>query len=166
MIEKWLTIYEIEKETKIPYVTIKRYIRLHGHHLKIKKQSNSYLIANDFIPLLLKLQLYYQEGKDINQIEEVLSSTCVLPEIKIDYQEKSMVVHVTETLIHMNASLIDLNRKYDAIVNSFEKQKEYMEKKFKERDEILLQIIQEEDNLHKEVSKYKSDKNWWEFWKL
>ncbi|EOO22982.1 hypothetical protein ICM_06205 [Bacillus cereus BAG1X2-3] len=166
MVEKWLTISEIEKTTKIPYVTVKRYIRLHGHHLKIKKNENSYLISSDFIPLLLKLKLCYQEGKDTNQIEELLCYTRVIPEIKIDYREQSMVVNVTETLLHMNASLCDLNKKYDAIVNEFQKQKEYMDKKFTERDETLLQIIQEEDKVHKGVAKYKFDKNWWQFWKL
>ncbi|WP_242321866.1 hypothetical protein [Bacillus cereus group sp. BfR-BA-01354] len=96
----------------------------------------------------------------------MLSSTHVLPEIKIDYQEKSTVVLVTETLIHMNASLYNLNKKYDAIVNEFQKQKEYMDKQLKERDEILLQVILKGDSLHKGVAKYKSHKNWWEFWKL
>ncbi|UYX52218.1 hypothetical protein M3Y14_27615 [Bacillus thuringiensis] len=149
MIAKWLTIFEIEKETKIPYVTIKRYIRLHGHHLKIKKQGNSYLISSDFIPLLLKMQLYYQEGKEINEIEEVLSSTHVLPEIKMNYQEKSAVVLVTETLIHMNTSLYELNRKYEKLVNEFQRQKEYIDRRLEKRDEILLQIIQEEGEMHK-----------------
>ncbi|WP_242321865.1 hypothetical protein [Bacillus cereus group sp. BfR-BA-01354] len=54
MIEKWLTIFEIEKETKIPYVTIKRYIRLHGHHLKIKRKGNSYFNCKRFYSFITK----------------------------------------------------------------------------------------------------------------
>ncbi|PRR90151.1 hypothetical protein C6W20_10075 [Bacillus sp. NMCN6] len=54
-----------EKELQIPDTTLRRYIRQHGHHLNIKKNGKSYLVANESIPLLKKIRGLYVEGKSI-----------------------------------------------------------------------------------------------------
>ncbi|MGY8623537.1 hypothetical protein ACN6A9_18355 [Bacillus safensis] len=59
MIENIIGILQInEKELQIPDTTLRRYIRQHGHHLNIKKNGESYLVANESIPLLKKFVVY------------------------------------------------------------------------------------------------------------
>ncbi|ALS35573.1 hypothetical protein BPUM_04370 [Bacillus pumilus SAFR-032] len=59
MIENIIGILQInEKELQIPDTTLRRYIHQHGHHLNIKKNGKSYLVANESIPLLKKFVVY------------------------------------------------------------------------------------------------------------
>ncbi|AFQ30511.1 hypothetical protein P4493_32685 [Bacillus thuringiensis] len=161
MINNWMTIIEVEKVTEISYVIIRRYIRMHGHHLRVKKQGKNYLISKEYIHILLKIRLYYQEGKTTEQIEDVLCSVHILPKININENEKSMVLNVTETLIHMNSGLNDLNRKYDGLLHEFEKQKEYIEDVLTKRQQKLLLKFQETEGFNS-----RQDKKWWKLWRL
>ncbi|MBR0592528.1 MerR family transcriptional regulator, partial [Bacillus pumilus] len=70
----WHSIKSLEKELQIPNTTLRRYIRQHGHHLNIKKNGKSYLVANESIPLLKKIRGLYVEGKSIENIETILTN--------------------------------------------------------------------------------------------
>ena len=72
---EWLTVLAIEKQTKIPNATIRRYIRNHGHHLNVQKKGKSYFIASESIPIVLNIRKQYDDGKSSDQVKEALSQT-------------------------------------------------------------------------------------------
>lgn len=143
MTDTWLIVSEIEKETGIPDATIRRYIRVHGHHLKVKKQGKSYLFAKESLESLLKIRSLYQEGKQTEQVEKTLLDMHMPTVIDVNDGERSVTVNVTEALVHMTSSMNELNQKYEDLLEELQKQREHFDKKMEERDYELLQVLKE-----------------------
>ncbi|MED3180480.1 hypothetical protein P4305_10650 [Bacillus thuringiensis] len=164
MLNNWLTLSKIEIETEIPYVILRRYIRGHGHHLKMKKQKSGYLIAKEFISKLLKINLYYQEGKSFEQIEEILCLHCKFREYSLEENEESITNQIMNALIHMNEKLFDLNQKYEDLVKEFQMQKENLNNKSLENSSLVLQR-DEQDKVYQKSRIILGNGKRWSFFK-
>lgn len=147
MLNNWLTLSKIEIETEIPYVILRRYIRGHGHHLKMKKQKSGYLIAKEFISKLLKINLYYQEGKSFEQIEEILCLHCKFREYSLEENEESIT-----------------NQKYEDLVKEFQMQKENLNNKSLENSSLVLQR-DEQDKVYQKSRIILGNGKRWSFFK-
>ncbi|MEB9661656.1 hypothetical protein BK727_04960 [Bacillus thuringiensis serovar roskildiensis] len=164
MLNNWLTLSEIEVETEIPYVILRRYIRGHGHHLKMKKQKSGYLIEKEFIPKILKINLYYQEGKNFEQIEEILCLHCKFREDSSEENEESITNQIMSALIHMNEKLFDLNQKYEGLAKEFQVQKENLNHKLLDNSSRVLQR-DEQDKVYQKSRITLGNGKIWSFFK-
>ena len=171
---EWLTVLAVEKQTKIPNATIRRYIRNHGHHLNIRKKGKSYTIAPESIPIVLNIRQQYDDGKSLEQVEETLFQTGNPVTITVNADDKLMTVNVGEALQDMKKAMNEQNKIIQSLVEHMHKQQEYIDTKLEERDRKLMTAIRENQENRKQVAvtdqvqektTLDSDKKWYEFWK-
>lgn len=171
---EWLTVLAIEKQTKIPNATIRRYIRNHGHHLNVRKKGKSYFIASDSIPIVLNIRQHYDDGKSLEQVEETLLQTGNPVIIDVNTDGKQMTVNVGEALQDMNKAMDEQNKVIQSLVEHMQKQQEYIETRLEERDSKLMTAIRETQESRKQMAATEQekeimpptkDKKWYQFWK-
>lgn len=73
--KQWFTVTELSKRFGIPDATLRRYIRHHGHHLKLRKRHKSYLIADESIEVFAKIREAYASGSSIEDVEDKLCAS-------------------------------------------------------------------------------------------
>ena len=155
---EWLTVLTVEKQTKIPNATIRRYIRNHGHHLNVQKKGKSYFIASESIPIILNIRKQYNDGKSSDQVEEALSQTGNPVTITVNTDGQQMTVNIV----------------IQSLVEHMQKQQEYIDTRLEERDRRLMTAIRENQesrkqmaaaDQEKEIMPPTKDKKWYQFWK-
>ncbi|WP_042349264.1 hypothetical protein [Bacillus massiliigorillae] len=72
-----LSVSDIEKITNIPSSTIRRYVRNHREYIDSKRKGNLHFIYESAIPVLEKIRLHYEEGKNHAEITDILKSDVV-----------------------------------------------------------------------------------------
>jgi len=170
---EWLTVLTVEKQTKIPNATIRRYIRNHGHHLNVQKKGKSYFIASESIPIVLNIRKQYDDGKSLDQVEEALLETSNPVIITVNADGKQMTVNVGEALQDMNKAMHEQNKVIQSLVEHMQKQQEYIDTRLEERDKMLMAAIRENQeskkqmaaDQEKEIMTSTEDKKWYQFWK-
>jgi len=170
---EWLTVLTVEKQTKIPNATIRRYIRNHGHHLNVQKKGKSYFIASESIPIVLNIRKQYDDGKSLDQVEEALLETSNPVIITVNADGKQMTVNVGEALQDMNKAMHEQNKVIQSLVEHMQKQQEYIDTRLEERDKMLMTAIRENQeskkqmaaDQEKEIMTSTEDKKWYQFWK-
>ena len=171
---EWLTVLAVEKQTKIPNATIRRYIRNHGHHLNVQKKGKSYFIASESIPIVLNIRKQYDDGKSLDQVEETLLQTGNPVTITVNADGKQMTVNVGEVLQDMNKTMHEQNKVIQSLVEHMQKQQEYIDTKLEERDRKLMTAIRENQESRKQIAAtdqereiitLTKDKKWYQFWK-
>lgn len=171
---EWLNVLAIEKQTKIPNATIRRYIRNHGHHLNIRKKGKSYFIASESIPIVLNIRKQYDDGKSLEQVEEALLQTGKPVIITVNVDDKQVTVNVGEALQDMKKAMHEQNKIIQSLAEQMQKQQEYIDTKLEERDRKLMAAIRENQESRKQVAVTDQvqektildrDKKWYEFWK-
>lgn len=192
MVHSWLTINEVEKETEIPYATIRRYIRAHGHHFVVKKRENTYIFAKKSVPILLEVRKCYQEGKSGEQVENLLCDSN-LKKIKSNSGiEPFATSNIAETLLQMVRDMNDLQEKQTQLltmIQDIKKQQDYLHEEIENKERTTLRMIrdikQQQNELYKEIEKREqaavqtvldtqkvkkriassvANKKWWCFW--
>ena len=171
---EWLTVLAVEKQTKIPNATIRRYIRNHGHHLNIRKKGKSYTIAPESIPIVLNIRKQYDDGKSLEQVEETLFQTGNPVTITVNADDKLMTVNVGEAIQDMKKAMNEQNKIIQSLVEHMQNQQEYIDTKLEERDRKLMAAIRENQESRKQVAATDQEKErmtsaenkkWYQFWK-
>jgi molybdopterin converting factor small subunit len=171
---EWLTVLAVEKQTKIPNATIRRYIRNHGHHLNVQKKGKSYLIASESIQIVLNIRKQYDDGMNLDQVEEALLQTGNPVTITVNADGQQMTVNVGEALQDINKTMHEQNKVIQSLVEHMQKQQEYIDTKLEERDRMLMTAIRENQESRKQVAATDQkkeiitsteDKKWYQFWK-
>lgn len=170
---EWLTVLAVEKQTKIPNATIRRYIRNHGHHLHVQKKGKSYLIAFESIPIVLTIRKHYDDGKSLDQVEKALVDIGNPVTITMNDDGEQMTVNVGEALQDMNKAVHEQNKVIQSLVEQMQKQQEYIDTRLEERDRKLMTAIREIQaskkqiaaNQEKEIMPSVENKKWYQFWK-
>ena len=169
---EWLTVLTVEKQTKIPNATIRRYIRNHGHHLNVQKKGKSYFIASESIPIVLNIRKQYDDGKSLDQVEEALLETSNPVIITVNADGKQMTVNVGEALQDMNKAMHEQNKVIQSLVEHMQRQQEYIDTRLEERDRKLMTAIREIQESKKQMAADQEeiiilakDKKWYQFWK-
>lgn len=169
---KWFTISEADKETGIPHQTLRRYLNNHAHHLIIKKKHKSYLIAEESLPILLRIRELYSEGRTIEDVENTLTDMGIPMNITVNDDEKEVSINIGETLMQLRNDMKEqkeFNEKLLEVLHAqneqIKKQKEYIEQKIESRDQKLLESLKESMEVRKQIAATKANKKkWWKFW--
>ncbi|WP_051348546.1 DUF3967 domain-containing protein [Peribacillus kribbensis] len=173
---EWLTVLAIEKQTKIPNATIRRYIRNHGHHLNIRKKGKSYFIASDSIPIMLDIRKQYDDGKSLEEVEKTLIQKGTAMTITVTEDDQQMTINIGEALQDMKSAMNEQNEVIQSLVEQIQKQQEYIDKKLEERDRKLMTAIRESQEAKKQLAAAAlpeeiqsppkpPQKKWYQFWK-
>lgn len=150
--EKWLSVIDIEKQTNIPDATIRRYIRNHGHHLQIKKRGKSYLIAGDSISIIQKIRELYDKGKQSEDVDETLRHMNIPVTITMTDDEKEVTVNASEVLIQLQKDMDEQKKFNQSLLETLQKQNEYINTKLEERDRKLIESLREIQETKKQIA--------------
>lgn len=150
---RWLTVREVVEDTGISDATLRRYLRAHGRFIKTRKVGAALEIAEESIPVLLKIRHYYEQKWDRQRVEKVLEST----------EPMALVVRDEETGI--DATLGEsLSSIYYYLQRLENRQKELEEeilrlrRELRERDQSLLQGIQQANQSLSRVEKHQKER--------
>lgn len=163
MAEEWLNVNEVEKQTGIPDATIRRYIRNHGHQLQIKKRGKSYLIASESLSVIKTIRELYDKGKQLEDVDDTLRKMNVPVTITVTDNEKEVTVNASEVLIQLQKDMDEQKKFNQTLLETLQKQQEYINTKLEERDRRLIESIREIQETKKQVAAVneKEKKNWW-----
>src|SRR4051812_30626075 len=130
---EWVTVSEASEKTNIPVETIRRYIRSHNIHLRVKKLGKKYHIHDESMTVLSRIRTLYDQGKNIEEVEESLSASGIPMTITVkNDDDSSMTVHVNDELKEIKKELQEQRK--------LNEQQQQLQKEFN------LQLIQEMKN--------------------
>lgn len=180
MEKEWFTVAEIEKETNIPHQTIRRYIKVHGHHFVLKKKHKSYFISEKSIKVILNIRNMYSEGKTSEQVEEYLANSGIPVIIDVKSEDEQVSINFPEVLLELKSDMSSVNEKLSEQENFnqllieklseqnefIKKQQKYIDEKLSKRDEALVRSMRELLESKKQIAvTEQSKKKWWLFWR-
>ena len=105
MAEQWLHISEAAEKTHIPAETVRRYIREHGVHLRIKKSGKYYYIHEESLIVIKQIRELYSNGKKKNEIEESLSAAGIPMTVTVNHDGEQMTVNMANELLEIKKEL-------------------------------------------------------------
>lgn len=146
---EWLTVSEVSEKINIPVETIRRYIRGHSVHLKVKKQGKKYFLHNDAMTVIKQIRAFYDRGMNADEVEENLSSSGIPMTITVkDDNDEAMTVHVADELKEIKRALKEqkqfnqmLLQKLDQQNEHLQSQQDYIKQSLERRDQQLLESI-------------------------
>ncbi|GIO25348.1 DUF3967 domain-containing protein [Oceanobacillus sp. J11TS1] len=172
MEKEWFTVAEMEKETNIPHQTIRRYIKVHGHHLHLKKQHKSFFINYSSIDVILKIRKMYSDGKTSESVDEILANSNIPMTIDLEKDNEQVSIHVPNMLQELNNNIVAMNHKmvkqeeFNAeLLEQVRKQQKYIDERLSKRDEALIKAMNEVMDTKRQLAATEQNKKkWWQFW--
>lgn len=149
---KWLSITAIEKATKIPATTIRRYLTNHGHHFLTKNDGKMVLVAEASTILFNQIRDSYKAGLQKDEIEIELekqkqtSITTVIDDNQWVYKKKE------ETMEEMNKTINELREKVEKQKELLSEVIRMMGRASKEKDDEIKHLHQKIDHLLAEMT--------------
>lgn len=185
MENEFFSINEIENKTKIPHQTIRRYMKIHGHYLVMKKNHKSLLIHENSIITLNHIRSLYSDGKNSKQVDDYLSNKGFAlhldNENKHDLNHEHMKNGVPDTLLEFKQDMVSLHEKMndqqkfnqlllEKIIEQNEKiefQQKYIDERLIKRDEVLLNSLREvmEQKRINAPGQQEEKKKWFNLWR-
>jgi len=170
----WFTVGDIERDLHVPAATVRRYIRNHGHHLHIKKQGKSYLIAADSISVIQKMRGYYEAGQSQEQVEKELLISDHAMTVEVVEDDERMIVDVGQALQDMKNLVHEQSKMIQSLSERIDEREERDRKREEERDRKLLEalngmlenkkLLLDSNSLQDNVKAENNSKRWWKFW--
>lgn len=145
MDEEWLSIAEVEKTTGIPDRTIRRYVSQHGHHLNTRKNHRNYLIAKTAVPVLAQIRDQYSRGRSADQVESSLAESGVPMMITVAGDDQNPLT--------LNEALSNLRQKLGDSLTIIGSEQRQMRKEMEFLREELLEKLERQDTLAKEMER-------------
>lgn len=164
--DAWLTVSEVSERAGIPVDTLRRYIRVHGVHLKVKKVHKKYQIHEESMNVLQTIRELYAGSKNIDEVEQALSNKGIPMTITVETENNErMTVNVSDELKEIRQALEE-QRNFNKLLleqletqqSRMDKQQAYIDERMNERDKQLMQgirSIQEQKRLSIEGAEYK-----------
>jgi benzoyl-CoA reductase/2-hydroxyglutaryl-CoA dehydratase subunit BcrC/BadD/HgdB len=115
---EWLTVTDLSQKFGIPDATLRRYIRQHGHHLKLRKHHKSYLVALESIDVLVRIREAYAEGKGMDDVENALAAAhapTFITVTEVNDDGEQVTVNVAEALSSLQKTVNDQNEMIRAL---------------------------------------------------
>lgn len=185
MENEYFTVAEIEKETKIPHQTIRRYMKIHGHYLVMKKSHKSFLIHQNSINTLNRIRSLYSEGKNSKEVDDFLSNNGFA--LHLDNENIHGPNHehvkndVPDMLLELKQGMVILHEKMneqenfnrlllEKVIEQNEKiefQQKYIDERLIKRDEVLLSSLREvmdQKRINSPVQQ-EEKKKWFNLWR-
>lgn len=149
---QWFTVGEIEKHTRIPERTIRRYLDIHGHHIKTKRQGRSVLIADEAVQVIRDIRGMYDAGMSSERVEEVLAQSGLPMVVEIDGHDMAMTPveallglqkSVFEAMAVMTKEISELKQEVAASREESEGIRQFIDERLDTRDRILMETLRE-----------------------
>lgn len=169
----WITASEASEKVNIPVETIRRYLRSHSVHIKVKKVNKKYLIHDDCMTVLKQIRTLYEQGKNADEVEETLSASGIPMTITVkDERDDSVTVHVADELKEIKQELKEQKEFNLRLVEYFEQKfedlkadrelisslKSSMQQKKLEADDSL-KIKEQLGNIENQLTEIQQTKN-------
>lgn len=143
---EWLSVSDISEKIGIPVETIRRYIRSHGVHMKVKKIHKRYVIHSESLTVFKQIRELYADGKNVEEIEQTLSNRGVPMTVTVQLDDdEPMTVNVADELKRMNGKLeqqyqeqAEFNK---VLLEQLQKQQTYIDEKLEKRDVLLVESL-------------------------
>lgn len=107
MDEQWLDVSDVAKKNNIPAEIIRRYIREHGVHLRIKKSGKYYYVHDGALDVIKHIRQLSSDGKKKDEIEESLSAAGIPITITVNHDGGQTIVNVADKLLDMEKTLLE-----------------------------------------------------------
>ncbi|MES5943924.1 MULTISPECIES: MerR family transcriptional regulator [unclassified Bacillus cereus group] len=179
---EWITVSEVSERSGIPVETIRRYIRTHGHHLKVRKLHKKYHLHDECMTVIDQIRNLYAQGKNVNEVDQALSNAgvpltiTVEPNVHDSHEQHEHDERLENILIEMQKKLDQQQEFNRLLLDRLDHQQKYIEDRLENRDRMLMESIrqlQEEKQARLKVAatsvqeeiKTSQQKKWYEFWK-
>ncbi|NRL58356.1 helix-turn-helix domain-containing protein, partial [Salmonella enterica subsp. enterica serovar Typhi] len=94
---EWMTVSEASEKLNIPVETVRRYIRSHSVHLRVKKQGKRYLLHDESMTVIQAIRGYYDRSMNADEVEEALSAQGIPMTITVKSDnDEAMTVHIAD----------------------------------------------------------------------
>jgi len=164
----WLTVTEVSDKVHIPVETIRRYIRSHNVHLRVKKQGKKYSIHSESMTVIETIRQLYSDGKNVDEVEESLSSSGIPLTITVKNNDNElMTVHVADELQQIKKVLEKQSEHMENQGNDIEELKSLLKMQIERHDQLVTSTMRSHLETQKQIASAASEvkKKWWEFWK-
>ncbi len=169
ILDDWLTVGEVEQQTRIPERTLRRYLALHGHHLQTRKQGRSVLVAKPALTLLRQIRDWYEAGWNAERVEASLSESGLPVTLTVDGH--NTVMTATEALQTLQQSVAmamatiatevaELRREVATSREETEKLRTFIDDRLEARDRQLMEALRRMQDRASEQAQPKK-KTWW-----
>ncbi|HWK24746.1 MAG TPA: MerR family transcriptional regulator [Ureibacillus sp.] len=135
---EWITVSEASKQLNIPAESLRRYIRSHSVHLKVKKLGKKYFIHDDSMTVIRRIRALYEQNKSVEEVEEALSASGVPMTFTVTNDDDSMMtVNVADELEQIKKELYEQKEFNRSLVHEFKN----LLQEFQKQGEQLSQIV-------------------------
>lgn len=158
MEKDYFTVSEIENKIKIPHQTIRRYMKIHGHYLIMKKSHRSFLVHEKSIEVLNTIRSLYSEGKTSKQVDDYFMNNGF--PLNLDSEKNHGLVSdvvpvgVLQELksdLHIFHEKLNKQEEFNRLLlekiveqnEKIETQQKYIDEKLTRRDELLIKSMRE-----------------------
>lgn len=158
----WLSVADVNEKIGIPVETIRRYIRSHGVHLRIKKIHKRYLIHSDSLTVFEQIRGLYADGKNIEEVEQALTNKGFPMTVNVQLDNEtndSMTVNVADELLELKQMLTEqqkVNEQQIAfnkqLLQELEQQKQLLKESFEKQDQKLIQTLRQGLEVRKQIA--------------
>lgn len=155
----WLSVADVNEKIGIPVETIRRYIRSHGVHLRIKKIHKRYLIHGDSLTVFEQIRGLYADGKNVEEVEQTLTNKGFPMTVNVQLDNDTMTVNVADELLELKQMLTEqqkVNEQQIAfnkqLLQELEQQKQLLKKSFEKQDQKLIQTLRQGLEVRKQIA--------------
>lgn len=139
---EWLSVSDISEKIGIPVETIRRYIRSHGVHMKVKKIHKRYVVHSESLTVFKQIRELYADGKNVEEIEQTLTNRGVPMTVTVQLDDDELVtVSVADELQRMNEKLEKQAEFNKLLLEQLQQQKTYIDEKLEKRDVLLVESL-------------------------
>lgn len=140
--KEWCTVSEMSNKVNIPVETIRRYIRAHSIHLKVKKINKKYYIHDESMTVIKQIRVFYDRGMKAEEVEENLSAHGVPVTITIQNdRDEPMTVHVAEELKEIKLRLEQQEKFNNELMKRLDERDKYIKESLERRDHQLIESL-------------------------
>lgn len=145
---EWMTVSEMSEKINIPVESLRRYIRSHNVHLKVKKVSKKYYLHDDCVTVIKQIRTLYNEGKNVEEVEENLSASGVTMTLTVKNDDDDrMTVHVADELKAIRKQLDEQKEFNKMLLEQLDKRDQQLFKLFEESQKLKIESVSTEERL-------------------
>lgn len=170
----------MENETKIPHQTIRRYMKIHGHYLVMKKSHKSILMHENSVKTLNTIRSLYATGKTNKQVDDHLINNGFALNLDSENNHGQMSDVVSGSALqdlkndlHILHEKLNEQEKFNRLLlekmveqnEKMENQQKYIDEKLTKRDELLIKSMREileVKSLNPPVQQQEEKKKWYQ----
>ncbi|MRX57071.1 hypothetical protein HMPREF3291_00200 [Bacillus sp. HMSC76G11] len=143
----WLTVADVSEKIGIPVETIRRYIRNHSHHLKVRKLHKKYQLHDECVTVIEQIRELYSDGKSIDEVDRSLAASGVQLTINVEPEEhdrnRERDDRIEKQLLAMKTQLEQQQEFNHRLLERLDQQQKYIDNRLEDRDRKLMESIRQ-----------------------